>query len=151
MRTVSTVDIDRPPAEVFGFVSNFENNPRWQGGMVEARFTTPPPLRVGSRYDQVATFLGRRITSTFEVVELDEGRRVKATTVESSFPITFTRVVEPRNGGSRVEAIVEGDATGFFRLAEPLMRRKVQKSIDGDYARLKELLESMPPGGAAPA
>ncbi len=142
IETVTTVHVDRPPAEVFAFVSDFENNPRWQGGMVEARFTTESPLRVGSRYDQVARFLGREITSTFEVVELEPGRMVRASTVESTFPITFTRRVEPEGNGSRVTAVVQGDASGIFKLAEPLMRRKVQRSIDADYARLKELLES---------
>ncbi len=142
IRTTTTIEIDRRAAEVFAYVSDFENNPRWQGGMVEARFTTDPPLRVGTRYEQLARFLGREIRSTFEVIELEPGRLVKATTVESTFPITFTRIVEPAGGGCQVTAIVEGDASGIFKLAEPLMRRKVQRSIDADYARLKELLES---------
>lgn len=41
-----------------------------------------------------------------------------------------------------VNAIVEGDASGFFKVAEPLMRRLAQRSVDGDYAKLKEVLES---------
>ncbi len=142
IHTTTTIHVARPPAEVFVYVSDFENNPRWQGGMVEARFVTDPPLRIGSRYEQVARFLGRDIVSTFEVVELEPGRLVKATTVESTFPITFTRIVEPDGPGSTVTAIVEGDASGIFRLAEPLLRRKVQRSLDADYARLAELLEA---------
>ncbi len=141
IETVTTVDVDRPPSEVFDYVADFENNPRWQSGMVAARWITEPPLRVGSRYEQEARFLGRRITSTFEVVALEPGRMVRATTVTGSFPITFTRTVEPEGDGSRVTAVVQGDASGFFRLAEPLMRRKVQQSIDADYVRLRSLLE----------
>ncbi len=141
IEAVTTVRVARPPAEVFEYVANFENNPRWQGGMVEARFITDPPLRVGSRYEQVARFLGREIRSTFEVVGFDPGRMVEATTVESTFPITFTRRVEPDGDASLVTAVVSGDASGIFRLAEPLLRRKVQRSIDADYAHLKALLE----------
>jgi carbon monoxide dehydrogenase subunit G len=141
VRVESGVDVARPPAEVFAYISNFEHNPEWQGGMVDARFTTKGPLRVGSRYDQVAKFMGKRIDSSFEVVEYEPDRLVKATTTSSSFPITFTRKVEPAGDGTRVTAIVEGDASGFFRLAEPLMRRKVQKSIDADYENLKRILE----------
>lgn len=142
MRVESGIDVARPPAEVFAYISDFENNPAWQGGMVEARFTTEPPLRVGSRYDQVATMMGRRIESSFEVIEYEPGRMVKATTTKSSFPITFTRIVTPIFGGTRVTAIVEGDSSGFFKLAEPLMRRKVRKSIDADYRNLKRILEA---------
>ena len=50
----ASVFIQRPHAEVFGVISDFENNPRWQSGMVEAKFTSDGPLRVGSTYDQVA-------------------------------------------------------------------------------------------------
>jgi hypothetical protein len=41
-----------------------------------------------------------------------------------------------------VSAIIEGDASGFFKLAEPLLARVVQRSVDGDYANLKHLLET---------
>ena len=47
----ASVFIQRPIAEVFGIISDFENNPRWQSGMVEAKFTSDGPLRVGSTYD----------------------------------------------------------------------------------------------------
>jgi len=141
MKVENAIHIDRPPADVFSYISNFENNPTWQGGMVEAWFTTEPPLRSGSIYSQVARFLGRRIESTFKVVDYQPGRLIKTTTVESTFPITFTRIVEPEDGGSRVSAIVEGDASGLFKLAEPLLAKRVRSSIDKDYKKLKDILE----------
>ncbi len=110
--------------------------------MQEARFTSEGPLGVGSTYAQVAKFLGRRIQSTFEVLEYEPERMVKATTTSGSFPITFTRMVEPAEGGTQVTAIIEGDASGFFKLAEPLLARMVQRSVDADYANLKRILET---------
>ena len=73
IRVETSVHINRPGDEVFAFISNFENNPLWQSGQVEARFASEGPLRVGSTYDQVAKFLGRRIESTFEVLEYEPG------------------------------------------------------------------------------
>lgn len=136
-----TINISRRPSDVFSYISNFANNPKWQGGMVEAYFTTEPPTRVGSEYTQVARFLGRHIESTFKVIEYEPGRLIKATTVASTFPITFTRIVEPEKSGSRVTAIVEGDASGVYKLAEPLMTKKVRASVTKDYQRLKKILE----------
>lgn len=137
-----TKDIDRPAGEIFAFVSNFENNPRWQQGMRSCRWTSPPPHGVGSTYDQVARFLGKDIVSSFEVLEHDPRRRVKITSTAGPFPITETRVVAPRGErGATVTAIVEGDASGFFRLAGPLLRLFVERSVRGDYTRLKYLLE----------
>lgn len=141
IRVETSVEIDRSSDEVFDYISDFENNPEWQSGQVKARFTSEGPLRVGSTYDQVAKFLGREILSTFEVIEYEQNRMVKASTTSGSFPITFTRIVEPREGGAKVSAIVEGDAGGFFKLAEPLLARMVQRSIDSDYQNLKRILE----------
>ena len=141
IRVETSVHIDRPSDEVFAFISNFENNPLWQSGQIEARFTSEGPLQVGSTYDQVAKFLGRQIVSTFEVLEYEPGRKVKATSIAGSFPITFTRMVEPAGGGANVSAVVEGDSSGFFKLAEPLLARMVQRSVEMDYRNLKRIME----------
>jgi len=142
IRVETKVEINRPSEEVFAFISNFENNPKWQSGQLEARFTSEGPLGVGSTYDQVAKFLGRRIVSTFEVLEYESNRKVKASSTSGSFPITFTRLVKPIDGGTEVQAIIEGDATGFFKLAQPLLGRMVQRSVDSDYKNLKRIMES---------
>jgi uncharacterized membrane protein len=142
IKVQTSVVISRSPKAVFAYISNFENNPRWQGGIKEARFTSHGPLGVGSTYAQVATFLGRRVESTFEVIDYQPNRLVKATSTSGSFPITFTRIVEPVDHGTKVSAIVEGDATGFFKLAQPLLARMVQKSVDADYTNLKQILEA---------
>lgn len=142
IKVETTVVISRPSEDVFAFISNFENNPRWQSGMQIASFTSEGSLRIGSTYVQVAKFLGRRIESAFEVIDYQPNRLVKATSTSGSFPITFTRIVEPSEGGAKVTAIIEGDPKGFFKLAEPFLGRLVQRTVDADYARLKALLEA---------
>jgi len=142
IRVESSIRIERAADDVFAYIANFDNNPDWQSGMVSARYTSEPPLGVGSTYAQVAKFLGRRVESNFAVVAYEPGRLVKITSTSGSFPITVTRSVEPAENGSLVHALVEGDASGFYKVAGPLMRRMVQRSVDSDYASLKELLES---------
>jgi hypothetical protein len=135
--------IDRPAPELFAFVSDVSNNPRWQKGQVSCRWPSPPPVGIGSTYEQEARFLGRRVLSTFEVVEYEPGRSVTIQTVESSFPIRVHRSVEPIDERrSRVVAEITGEPGGFFRLFAPLVRRLAQRSVDADYDRLKVLLES---------
>ena len=141
VRIINDVWIDRAPHDVFEFIADVGNNPQWQRGMREAHFTSGPPLRVGSTYAQVATFLGRRLESRFEIVEYEPGHLVKGSTTISPFPITFTRVVEAEGSGARVTAIVEGRPNGMFALASPLVRRIVAASVARDYDNLKLLLE----------
>lgn len=110
--------------------------------MVSAKFISQAPLRIGSTYSQVAKFLGRPVISTFEVIEYEPNRMIKAASTSGSFPITFTRIVTPHNNGTLVSAIIEGDASGFFKLAEPILGRMVQRSVEGDYRNLKQILEN---------
>ena len=42
-RVAIDITIRRPPEEVFAFISHFENNPQWQGGVVKAWLTSPGP------------------------------------------------------------------------------------------------------------
>ena len=147
MRTMARLEIESSaaisaPAEAaWEVVADFSRNPEWQRGMQECTWVTEPPLAVGSRYEQRARFLGREIRSLFEVVALDPGRAITIDTIEGSFPIKVTRRVVPTTDGCIVTADVAGDAGGFFGLLAPLLRPLVKRSVDGDYARLKTLLE----------
>ncbi len=50
LKVETTVQIERPSEEVFAYISNFENNPEWQSGQLQAKFTSDSPLQVGSTY-----------------------------------------------------------------------------------------------------
>lgn len=140
---VVEVEIDRPHALVWEYAENAEHNPEWLDNMQSARWTTEPPIRVGSRYDQVARFLGREVRTSFEVTRLDAGRRITISSLPgSSFPLRITREVEPLSDSScRITETAEGDAAGFYRIADPLMRPLVRRNITRAYKRLKQLLE----------
>jgi uncharacterized membrane protein len=138
------VRIDRPAGEVFTFLEDVENNTKWLRGMVSCSWTTEPPVRVGSRYEQLARFLGKPIRTSFEVTAHEPGQMVTIRSREgSSFPLTVTRRVEPLEATRcRVTETVESDPSGFYRVAEPLLRLLVRRNIQRDYLRLKALLET---------
>jgi hypothetical protein len=99
---------------------------------------------VGSHYVQVARFLGKDVRTSFEVTALNPGRSITISSLPgSSFPIQITREVEPL-GPQRTLAreTAAGDASGFYRVAEPLMRPLVRRNIGRAYRSLKQLLES---------
>lgn len=79
----ATVDIDRPAGEVFEFLSDMANNPRWQSGMRSCAWTSEPPIGVGSTYSQTATFLSKDIITEFEVVEFEPGSRIRITSTKA--------------------------------------------------------------------
>ena len=142
VHVTSSVTVDHPAPAVFAFVADAERNPDWQGGMRSCRWTTRPPVAVGSVYEQEAAFLGRPVRSTFEVVALDPGRSLTITTTESTFPIRVTRTVTPLGPDRcRVDADVSGGPGGVARLIDPLLRVLVGRSVRADYSRLPAALD----------
>ena len=142
VRASTSVEIGRPAEEVFDFVAEFPNNPRWQRGMRSCRWTSPAPHGLGSTYEQAARFLGRDVRNTFRITAWDSGRRVSFESTGGTFPIAVTRTVESLGPSrSRFTEVVEGDARGFYRVAEPLLGLLVRGSIKRDLPRLKRLLE----------
>lgn len=136
--------IRRPAAEVFEFFADASNNPSWQSGMQSCRWTTEPPVGVGSVYEQHARFMGRDVHSTFEVTEFEPDRRIAIRSIESTFPIQVVREVEPTGQHScTVSARISGGPeSGVAKLLEPLGQRIAQRSVDRDYDRLVALLEN---------
>lgn len=146
IEVTSQVDIARPAGEVFAFLADASNNPQWQKGMRSCQWLGDGPIEVGSQYRQEAAFLGRPVRSLFEVVAYEpEGpnRTITIRTIESTFPIEVTRSVTDLGGGRcRAQARIRGGPEGVVgRLLAPLTLRMVQRSVSGDYNRLRTQLE----------
>ncbi len=133
--------IERPADEVFAFLADASNNPRWQKGMVACTWEEDA-IGVGAHYRQEARFLGRPIVSRFVVTAYEPGRSISIETVESTFPIQVTRSVEPDGDGCVAQAVVSGEPAGVFKLFGPLMKPMLEGSVTKDYARLASLLEA---------
>lgn len=134
--------IARPADEVFRFLADSTNNPTWQKGMTACRWQGDGPIGLGSRYEQAAQFMGKTITSLFEVVAFEDGRSITIETIESSFPIKVTRSVEPTPDGCVVTAQVSGEPSGCLVLLGPLMKPLLRGSVAKDYRALRKLLEA---------
>jgi uncharacterized membrane protein len=137
------VEISRPPAVIWEYLANAEHNPEWLRNMSSCRWITDPPIRLGSRYEQVARFLGKDVRTTFEVTALRAERLITISSLPgSSFPLTITRQLEPVDERRcRVTEVAGGDPGGFYRLAGPPMRVLVRRNIARAYENLKRLLE----------
>jgi hypothetical protein len=135
--------IDRSPGEVAAYAGDPGNAPEWYANIRSVAWRTEPPMRVGSRMDFVAHFLGRRLAYTYGVVEWVPGERLVMSTADGPFPMETTYTWEPApGGGTRMTLRNRGRPTGFARVAGPVMERAMRRAMTRDLGRLKQLLES---------
>jgi uncharacterized protein YndB with AHSA1/START domain len=134
--------IERPPEEVFAYVTDVAKVPEWQDGVVDARQETAGPVALGTRFVEVRNFLGRRLESTVEVTDFEPDRVFTLATSSGPVPFTIEQRFEPSNGGTRVVVHGHGEPGGFFRVAEPLVARQVKRLLEHNFGTLKDLLES---------
>jgi uncharacterized protein YndB with AHSA1/START domain len=75
MRFLNNVVIDRPRAEVFDFLADLENIPRWNYAIVETRNISGGAAGVGARFRQVRS-LPTRSEEIVEITELEPDRHL---------------------------------------------------------------------------
>ena len=71
----STV-INRPVVEVFGFVANFENHPKWEKNFQKVKLLTSTPTGVGTTYQCELKLPGQSATSKFVITEYEANKKI---------------------------------------------------------------------------
>ena len=139
---VTEIVIDRPQRQVAAFAGDPSNAPAWYVNIRAVEWKTSPPLAVGSRMAFVATFLGRRLAYTYEVVELVPDARLVMCTAEGPFPMetTYTwSALDERH--TKMSLRNRGEPSGFASIAAPFMAAAMRRANRNDLAKLKQLLE----------
>jgi len=139
---LTEIEIERPRDEVFAFAADPANAPAWYKNIKAIEWQTSPPAVVGSRIRFRAQFLGRTLDYTYEVRELQPGRRFVMATAQGPFPMetTYTWGDAP-DGATQMTLRNRGEPSGFAAVTAPVMARAIRRANEADLRRLKELLE----------
>jgi len=130
--------IRRPRGEVAAYAGDPTNAPEWYANIASVEWQTPPPVGIGSRMDFVATFLGRRLAYTYEVVEMVPGERLVMRTAQGPFPMETTYTWQALDPDSTLMSLRNrGRPTGFSRIVAPFMATAVRRANHADLARLR--------------
>jgi uncharacterized membrane protein len=140
-RVDESIEIARPPGDVARYMFDWRNDPQWIGGISEARLLGDGDFGIGSQVERVASFLGKRIEYVLEVEDYEPGALLAMRSVKAPFPMTVVYEFEDDGDGTRMRIRTGGDASGFYRIAGPLLARAVRKGVADDLSRLKQTLE----------
>ena len=134
--------IRRPPEIVAAYASDPSNAPEWYTNISEVEWRTAPPLEVGSKVAFVASFLGRELRYTYEVVEYTAMSLVMRTS-EGPFPMeTSYRYAATPEGHTRMTLRNRGTPRGFSRAVSPLLRMAMRRANSKDLKALRQRLEA---------
>jgi len=104
--------------------------------------TSEGPLGVGTTYRGVIHFLGQRIEWTSEITGWQPNEKVEFSLTAGPLQLEEGVTFEPVEGGTRITVVYEGDPGGFFKLATRVVVRMWQGQMEGNLAKLKEVLEA---------
>jgi hypothetical protein len=144
----TSIVIRRPVEVVFALVADYQNSSLWVSGALEHRKISPGPIGVGTVIRTAGHFMGQRIEATRTIIAYEPPVRYAFKSAYQQVPFTTTFVFEPVQNGTRLAATVEGEPTGLYKAAMPLILSLVRQQLEGDLRRLKKLLEESPRAGA---
>jgi uncharacterized protein YndB with AHSA1/START domain len=140
MKFTNTITIDRSPADVFAYLSRFENVPRWNEAIVQTRRTSQGPVRVGSTYVQTRSQPSPGEDS-FEVTEYEPDRKLAIRGTFGSFTGSFSYQLESIANGTRLTNTVDLDPPVLMRIAGPFGTSRLKSAVAKNLGRLKEIIE----------
>ena len=136
----NTVVIRRPIEEVFGFLADFENIPRWNYATVETHKVSQGPIGVGTIYQQVRS-VPSRSEEHFEITAYDPPRRLAIRGQLGPFPSRLSYALDAIPDGTRVTNAVQLELPGPGRLLGAVAVPRVRDAVAANLRKLKELLE----------
>jgi uncharacterized protein YndB with AHSA1/START domain len=137
----NTVTIKRPIADVFAYVAEGENGPKWRSGIVDVARASGDGL--GAVYRQgVKGPGGRRIDADYEITAWDPPTRLAFKAIAGPVRPTGEYRLSEADGVTTITFALDAELRGLKKL---LMGGAVQSTMNAEVAnlaRLKAVLDS---------
>jgi uncharacterized protein YndB with AHSA1/START domain len=134
------IRINRPVEEVFAFLTDASNHPKWDPSSLVMEPQEPGPWREGMTFREVRRIGPRTVEFHSTIAELELDRKMELRSL-SGPPFQGHWRFSPVDGGTRLQWTGEMQLTGPMRIFEPLVARSFNRNVDTNFARLKQVLE----------
>lgn len=143
--------IERSIEDVFDFVADERNEPRYNPQMTRADKVTEGPIGVGTKFHSVMTGAGGAADIAIEFTEFDRPRRIVETIHMSNMNINGVLTFEPVSGGTRMSWLWDLEPQGVYKVLGPVIRRIGERQELRVWSQLKKVLEAVAPATSAVA
>jgi uncharacterized membrane protein len=139
----ASIEIGRPPDDVFAYLDDLERHGEWQEAIEDAHVETEGPTRVGTIVRERRRVPGRVQEFRYRVTEHDPPGRFAFAGIDGPVRVIGSvNLAAVGDDRTRLSLELDFEGHGFGRLLVPLARRDARKTVPRDQQRLKERLES---------
>lgn len=136
-----TVEKDQPT--VLSFLSDFANAEQWDPGTQTCTRADSGPIRVGARWRNVSSFLGRTATLDYSLERMDADYLVFQGRNDSAHSVDDLRVTDTGDGRTRIVYDATISLTGRARLVDPLLALPMKRIADTTVEQMKDVLDAL--------
>jgi uncharacterized protein YndB with AHSA1/START domain len=146
-RFEATTVVDRPIEQVFAFLADGENDPKFSPRVLEISKTTDGPPGVGTVYASTVKDAGMKTKREFKVTEFEAPRRIRweetsknlVTAPEGGYDLA------PEGEGTRLTIFNVLEGHGLGKLFEGFALRGARQDADAFAGRIKDAVEAEAP------
>jgi len=138
------VVINRPVEDVWNFMVDISNMPRWEDSRAVWKQMSEGPIQVGTSIQSAITFLGRTVTFDLRITEFEPNRTFSVEVVAGRTKGTkISYLLVPVEGRkTRLSRVTDGRFHGFAKLLQPFVGPITRRTGDLEARNLKRLLEN---------
>ena len=143
VRVEESVQIARPPAEVWDAIADYAFDLKWRNGLREMTPDPPGGPATGTNVHEVVRSSGRDYVADTVVTEVQPGASYRFAGAGTIGGLEGGRSVRADEGGAGAvfTYAIELQPTGGMRLLAPVLGRLVRSGLKKDLHTLKTLLE----------
>src|SRR5829696_6389385 len=135
-----SIDVSRPPSEVFPWLLEEDKVPQWTGDL--ERYDVSGALGAGTRVTQKLTVAGGLVLD-MEITRYDPPSGAATHFETNGVRITSEYLLEPNGGGTRLTQTLDAKAGGFTaKMLIPIVQGRLETKLKTDLERLRGVLEA---------
>jgi uncharacterized protein YndB with AHSA1/START domain len=140
----SSVLINRPVEDVFQFIADFENYPKWNHSMLECKRTTEGSTRAGTIFDSRMVYMGQKYSAPLKITEYKPNEKITFYASQFGFFKWFrgSFSFEEVNGATKVTIAADTDFVALFKPMLIIMPVLGKRTWGKHLGELKRIIES---------
>jgi carbon monoxide dehydrogenase subunit G len=149
VHVVRSMTVDRPLGLVVAYLADFSNAVDWDPGTLECVRADHGPAYEGAHWHNISEFRGRRTALTYRLARM-AADRLTFVGCNDTATATDDLAFEARGESTLVVYDITIKLNGLAKLADPVLRREVERMGDAVTRSLPAAVEAAVPADVTP-